>query len=143
MPDRPPYAAIAARQMADPLVALLLAATAVSFLIGEQLEALVIAAIVVLNAVLGFVQEAGAERAVLALRTAIHPTASVIREGREREVSAEEVVPGDLLVLREGDRVAADGRGLGTREARARRVRVDRRVASGPEGVRVSRARRL
>ena len=102
--------AIAARQMADPLVALLLAATAVSFLIGEQLEALVIAAIVVLNAVLGFVQEAGAERAVLALRKAIHPTASVIREGREREVSAEEVVPGDLLVLREGDRVAADGR---------------------------------
>ena len=59
---------------------------------------------------LGFVQEAGAERAVLALRNAIHPTASVIREGREREVSAEEVVPGDLLVLREGDRVAADGR---------------------------------
>ena len=110
VPDRPPYAAIAARQMADPLVALLLAATAVSFLIGEQLEALVIAAIVVLNAVLGFVQEAGAERAVLALRKAIHPTASVIREGREREVSAEEVVPGDLLVLREGDRVAADGR---------------------------------
>ena len=110
VPDRPPYAAIAARQMADPLVALLLAATAVSFLIGEQLEALVIAAIVVLNAVLGFVQEAGAERAVLALRKAIQPTASVIRDGHEREISAEEVVPGDLLVLREGDRVAADGR---------------------------------
>ena len=80
--DRPPYAAIAARQVADPLVALLIAATAVSFLIGEQLEALVIAAIVVLNAALGFVQEAGAERAVLALRKAVHPTASVIREGR-------------------------------------------------------------
>ena len=47
---------------------------------------------------------------MLALRTAIQPTASVIREGREREVPAEEVVPGDLLVLREGDRVAADGR---------------------------------
>ena len=110
MPDRPPYLAIAARQMADPLVALLLAATAVSLLIGEQLEALVIAAIVALNAVLGFAQEASAERAVLALRNAIHPTASVIREGREREVPVEEVVPGDLLVLREGDRVAADAR---------------------------------
>ena len=110
MPDRPPYLAIAARQLADPLVALLLAATAVSFLIGEQLEALVIAAIVVLNAVLGFVQEAGAERAVLALRSAIQATASVIRDGREREVPAAEVVPGDLLVLREGDRVAADAR---------------------------------
>jgi Ca2+-transporting ATPase len=110
VPERPPYVAIAARQMADPLVALLLAATAVSFLIGEQLEALVIAAIVVLNAVLGFGQEAGAERAVLALRNAIHPTASVIREGRERVVPAEDVVPGDLLVLREGDRVSADAR---------------------------------
>lgn len=110
VPDRPPYLAIAARQLADPLVALLLAATAMSFLIGERLEALVIAAIVVLNAVLGFVQEAGAERAVLALRNAIHPTASVIREGREREVAVEEVVPGDLLVLREGDRVSADAR---------------------------------
>ena len=110
VPDRPPYIAIAARQMADPLVALLLSATAVSILIGEELDALVIAAIVVLNAVLGFVQEAGAERAVLALRTAIHPTASVIREGREREVLAADVVPGDLLVLREGDRVAADAR---------------------------------
>lgn len=109
-PTRPPYLAIAARQLADPLVALLLAATAVSFLIGERLEALVIAAIVVLNAVLGFVQEAGAERAVLALRAAIHPTAAVIRDGREREISAEEVVPGDLLVLREGDRVPADAR---------------------------------
>ncbi|MGZ8701504.1 MAG: cation-translocating P-type ATPase [Gaiellaceae bacterium] len=109
-PERPQYVAIAARQVADPLVALLLAATAVSLLIGKQLEALVIAAIVVVNAVLGFVQEAGAERAVLALRTAIQPTASVIRAGRERELPAEEVVPGDLLVLREGDRVPADAR---------------------------------
>jgi calcium-translocating P-type ATPase len=110
VPERPPYVAIAARQMADPLVALLLAATAVSFLIGEQLEALVIAAIVVLNAALGFVQEAGAERAVLALRSATHPTASVIREGCERVIPSDDVVPGDLLVLREGDRVPADGR---------------------------------
>ena len=109
-PNRPPYLEIAARQMADPLVALLLAATAVSFLIGERLEALVIASIVVLNAVLGFVQEVGAERAVLALRAAIHPTASVIRGGHEREVSADEVVPGDLVILREGDRVPADAR---------------------------------
>jgi calcium-translocating P-type ATPase len=109
-PERPPYIAIAARQMADPLVALLLAATAVSLLIGERIEALVIAAIVVLNAALGFLQEAGAERAVLALRTAVRPTASVIREGSERVVPAEDVVPGDLLVLREGDRVSADAR---------------------------------
>jgi Ca2+-transporting ATPase len=109
-PRRPPYLALAARQLADPLVALLLGATAASLLVGERLEALVIASIVVLNASLGFLQEAGAERAVLALRGSIQPIASVIRGGRERAVSAEEVVPGDLLLLREGDRVPADAR---------------------------------
>jgi P-type Ca2+ transporter type 2C len=107
---RPPYVAIAARQLADPLVALLIAAAAVSAAIGDALEAGVIAAIVVLNAVLGFVQEAGAERAVLALRSAVRRTAAVVREGREHEAPADEVVPGDLIVLREGDRVPADGR---------------------------------
>ena len=124
--SRPPYLALAARQAADPLVALLLAATAVSFLIGERLEAFVIAAIVVLNGVLGFVQEAGAERAVLALRAAIRPTASVIRDGRERELPADEVVPGDLLVLREGDRVPADAR-----VAAAERLEVDESALTG------------
>jgi magnesium-transporting ATPase (P-type) len=70
----------------------------------------VIAAIVVLNAVLGFVQEAGAERAVLALRRAVEHNAAVIRAGVEREVPVESLVPGDLVVLREGDRVPADAR---------------------------------
>jgi Ca2+-transporting ATPase len=134
LPGRPPYVAIAARQLADPLVALLVVATAVSFLIGERLEALVIAAIILLNAVLGFVQEAGAERAILALRTAIRPTASVIREGRERDVPAEEVVPGDLLVLREGDRVAADAR-LASQE----RLELDESALTG-ESLPVSKA---
>jgi calcium-translocating P-type ATPase len=105
---RPRYELIAARQLADPLVALLLAAAAVSVLVGDGLEAGVIAAIVLLNAALGFVQEAGAERAVLALRSVIRPTAAVVRDGREREIPAREVVPGDLVVLREGDRVPAD-----------------------------------
>jgi len=59
-PERPAYLAIAARQLADPLVALLVAATAVSFLSGEYLAASVIAGIVLLNGVLGFVQEAPA-----------------------------------------------------------------------------------
>jgi Ca2+-transporting ATPase len=106
--DRPSYFPIAARQFADPLVALLVAAAAVSVLVGERLEGAVIAAIVLLNAVLGLVQEAGAERAVLALRNAIRPNASVLRGGREREIPAAEIVPGDLVVLREGDRVPAD-----------------------------------
>ncbi|HZD87501.1 MAG TPA: cation-transporting P-type ATPase [Gaiellaceae bacterium] len=107
---RPPYPAIVARQFADPLVLLLVAAAAVSAAIGDRIEAAVIGAIVVLNAVLGFVQEAGAERAVLALRESLERHASVIRSGREREVAVEQVVPGDLVVLREGERVPADAR---------------------------------
>jgi Ca2+-transporting ATPase len=109
-PERPAYVVIALRQLADPLVALLLGAAVVSAAIGEQLEAAAIAAIVVLNAVLGFVQEAGAERAVLALRSTVQHTAAVVRDGRELRVSADDVVPGDLVVLREGDRVPADAR---------------------------------
>jgi Ca2+-transporting ATPase len=109
-PERPAYARIALRQLADPLVALLVLATAVSAVLGETVEAAAIGLIVVLNAALGFWQESGAERAVLALRDRFRRNASVRRGGRELEVSAEDVVPGDVLVLREGDAVAADAR---------------------------------
>jgi Ca2+-transporting ATPase len=108
--QRPPYLAIALRQFADPLVALLIAAAAVSAAIGEGVEAAAIGAIVVLNAVLGFVQESGAERAVLALRDVLEHRAAVMRSGREREAPVEELVPGDVVVLREGERVPADAR---------------------------------
>jgi P-type Ca2+ transporter type 2C len=109
-PTSPRYLAIAGRQLADPLVALLVAAAAVSAAIGESLEAGVIGAIVVLNAVLGFVQEAGAERAVLALGHTLEETVAVLRDGRRQDVSAEAVVPGDVVLLQEGDRVPADAR---------------------------------
>lgn len=108
--ERPRYAAVAARQLVDPLVALLVTAAVISAAIGEHLEAGVIAAIVVLNAVLGFVQEAGAERAVLALRSAVELSAVTVRDGREVTVPARELVPGDLVLLRAGDRVPADAR---------------------------------
>lgn len=107
---RPAYAMIAVRQVSDPLVVLLIAAASVSLLIGESIEAAAIGAIVLVNALLGFVQEARAERDVLALRDALAPRANAIRGGRERELAADELVPGDLVVLREGDRVPADGR---------------------------------
>ncbi len=107
---RPPYLAIALRQFADPLVALLVVAATVSGLIGEEIEAIAIGAIVLLNALLGFVQELEAERAIISLRETVQRRASVIRDGREHEVAVEDVVPGDLVVLREGERVPADGR---------------------------------
>lgn len=89
--ERPSYLRIAARPLADPLTGLLLAAAAVSARIGAHFEAGVIAAIVVLNAVLGFFQEAGAERALLALRRTAELSAAVVRDGRERTIAAAEV----------------------------------------------------
>jgi Ca2+-transporting ATPase len=92
------------------LVGLLLVAATVSGLVGEYVEAIAIGAIVLLNAVLGFVQEARAESAVLGLRDVLERRASVVRDGHEQDVAVEEIVPGDLVVLREGERVPADGR---------------------------------
>ena len=73
-------------------------------------DAIVIAAIVLANAVLGYVQEARAEQAVAALQRMAAATAGVLRDGREERIPADEVVPGDVLLLAEGDAVAADGR---------------------------------
>jgi potassium/sodium efflux P-type ATPase len=105
------------RQFADPLVYLLLAAVAVSMvawaLEGAQaipFEAIVIVVIVLLNAILGFVQEARAEQAVAALQRMAAASAAVVRDGRQQRIAASEVVPGDILILAEGDAVAADAR---------------------------------
>ncbi len=110
----PAYVRIATRQLVEPLVGLLLVAALVSAAIGETVEAAAIALIVVLNAVFGFVQEVGAEHAVLALHASLESRASVIRDGGEIEVPARELVVGDVLRVREGDRIPADARVLHT-----------------------------
>ena len=104
-------------QFADPLVYLLLAAVVISLVAwaledaaGVPFEALVIAVIVVANAVLGFLQERKAEQAVAALQRMAAPGATVLRDGRQVRVPAEDVVPGDILILGEGDAIGADGR---------------------------------
>lgn len=104
------FVAIGVRQVLDPLTGLLALAACVSLAVGEVADAAVIAAIVAVNAVLGFVQEASAERAVRALRASRQSPATVRRSGRELVVPASEVVTGDLVLLREGERVVADGR---------------------------------
>jgi P-type Ca2+ transporter type 2C len=108
--ERPAYLQLAVRQLADPLVGLLVVAAVISALIGEGIEAAAIGAIVILNGILGFAQEVGAARAVLSLRETLAPGATAIRDGLERELQAEEIVRGDLIVVREGDRVPADAR---------------------------------
>jgi calcium-translocating P-type ATPase len=109
-PRRPRYLRLALDQLLDPLVALLVAATAVSVAIGDKVEGAAIAAVLVLNGVLGFWQEVAAERAIDALSEGFTQTAIVLRDGVAHQVPAERVVPGDLLRLTEGDRVAADAR---------------------------------
>ena len=92
------------------LIVLLVAATALSLLLGHTLDAVVIFSIVILSALLGFYQEFRAERAMQALKAMASPTASVMRGGEPVEIVSADVVPGDILILRAGDRVPADAR---------------------------------
>ena len=98
------------RQFRDALVVLLVGAMAVSFALGDWVDGGVIAAIVVLNAGLGAVQEGRAEAAALAVRALLAPNARVLRDGRVERVEAAALVPGDVVLLLAGDRVPADGR---------------------------------
>ncbi len=99
-----------ARQFASPVIWLLLGASALSAALGELLDAGAIGAIVIVNALIGFFQEYRAERAVMALRSMTAPRARVMRDGHGVMVSADTIVPGDLLVLEAGDVAAADAR---------------------------------
>ena len=97
-------------QFKSPLIILLLIATILSLAIGETIDAITIIAIVIASSILGFYQEYRAEQAVEALRKLVTPTARVIRDGKEKEIPAHDVVPGDVIVLSSGDRVPADAR---------------------------------
>ena len=108
-------------QFRSPLIYLLFAALLASLAVwvvegatGWPVDALVIGVIVALNAVLGYLQETHAERAVNALARMTATAATVVRDGVERTVPASELVPGDVLLLAEGDVVAADARLLST-----------------------------
>jgi Ca2+-transporting ATPase len=97
-------------QLKNVLILILLAAVALSAVLGHATEAIVITIIVLFAAVLGFVQEYRAERAIDALRRMAAPTASVLRDGEEVDVPARELVPGDVVVLQTGDKASADAR---------------------------------
>jgi Ca2+-transporting ATPase len=97
-------------QYNDFMIWVLLAAVAISAFEGQVVEAIAIAAILVLNGALGFAQEYRAEKALEALKQMSAPAATVIRDGRETDVVAAELVPGDIVLLEAGDRIPADGR---------------------------------
>jgi Ca2+-transporting ATPase len=102
--------ALLLEQFKNVLIIILLIATVLSMFLGHGVEAIAIAVIVLFAVLLGFVQEYRAERAIEALREMAAPTAKVLRDGVEQEVAAREIVPGDVIFLRAGDRVPADAR---------------------------------
>jgi len=101
---------IFARQFMNLMLIILLIATAISALLGEYVDALVILIIVFVASILGFWQEFRAERIVESLRKMLSPTCSVLRDGEKQRIAAEDVVPGDVLLLEAGDKIVADAR---------------------------------
>lgn len=118
------------------LIYVLLASAAVTAALGHGIDTGVILAVVLVNAVIGFVQEGRAEQAMEAIRGMLAPRSAVLRDGRRTSVDAEDLVPGDLVLLEAGDRVPADlrlieARGLSAEEAilTGESVPVDKRTA--------------
>ncbi|KNG91864.1 cation-translocating P-type ATPase [Pseudaestuariivita atlantica] len=130
----PPWWKTALRQLESPLVWILVAAVVAAAALGETIDAAVIAAVIILNAALGFAQEWRAERALAALTAMLDPMATVRRDGRETVIPAREIVPGDILILSTGDRVAADGTIVSAQSAE-----VDESILTG-ESVPVSKS---
>lgn len=97
-------------QFKNILIIILLLATGLSIVLGHGIEAVAIAVIVLFAVILGFVQEYRAERAIEALREMAAPLANVLRDGEEIKIAAREVVPGDIIFLRAGDKIPADAR---------------------------------
>ncbi|MEM2056742.1 MAG: cation-translocating P-type ATPase [Thermoproteota archaeon] len=97
-------------QFKNILIIILIAATLISLVTGHDVDAIVIFAIVLVSSTLGFYQEYRAEKALEALKRMLSPNVTVIRDSKEVSIPLREVVPGDILVLKEGDKVPADAR---------------------------------
>ena len=113
-------------QFNNALILFLLAAAAVAALLGHWLDAGVILAVVLINTLIGFIQEGRAEQALAALRSMIAPSARVLRDGHRQQVDVGDVVPGDIVLLEAGDRVPAD-----IRLVHARGMRADESLLTG------------
>lgn len=108
------------------LIYFLLAAAGAALLLGHFVDAAVIVAVVLINAVVGFVQEGKAEKALSAIRNLIAPHAHLVREGKHVEVPVDEIVLGDIVSLEAGDRVPAD-----LRLIRASSLRIEEAILTG------------
>ncbi len=102
-------------QIFDPMVILLIVASIISAFTGDTVEAIIIIAIVIINAIMSIYQEGQAEDSVAALQKMSSPEATVLRDGKRGKVKAEELVPGDIVILETGDIIPADIRLLDSR----------------------------
>jgi Ca2+-transporting ATPase len=123
---RPGFWRLLLDQLRNFIVILLIVAAFISFILGEYVDAIAILAIVILNAVLGVVQESRAEQALAALKKLAAPDANALRDGRRLTIPASQLVPGDLIFLETGDFVPADVRLLETAN-----LRVDESALTG------------
>ncbi|WP_435060502.1 cation-transporting P-type ATPase [Streptomyces sp. bgisy060] len=121
------------RQFHHPLIYVLLVAGAITAALGEYVDSAVIFGVVLVNALVGFVQESKAEAALEGLRAMVRTTATVVRGGRRRQVPSSDLVPGDLVLVEAGEKVPADVRLL-----RETELRVDESALTG-ESVPVSK----
>lgn len=117
---------IALHQFRDPLIYVLIIAAVVSFALQDLVDAGVILFVVLLNATIGFFQEYKAEKAMQALAKLLSPTARVLRDGFEKLIDAEELVPGDTVLIHAGDRIPAD-----LRVAYQKNLRIDESMLTG------------
>ncbi len=103
-----PWYIVFLRQFTNVLILILFAAAVISLAVGEIGDAVTIVVIIVLNGILGFIQEFKAENAIEALREMLHPTCKVLRDSEEQIIDSKELVPGDIVLLEIGDKVPAD-----------------------------------
>jgi Ca2+-transporting ATPase len=114
------------RQFSSPLIYILLIAALVTFLLQSYTDTGVILTIVLFNAIIGFIQEFKAEESMRALKRLMVPKAKVLRENREKEITSEELVPGDMVLLTSGAKVPADLRLTNTLE-----LKIDESILTG------------
>ncbi len=98
------------RQFQSPLIYILLVAAAIIFSMGEVVDAAVIMAVLIFNAIVGTIQEGKAQNTLLALKQFAETSATVIRDGKEFVIRDTEIVPGDIIILQEGEKIPADAR---------------------------------
>jgi magnesium-transporting ATPase (P-type) len=132
-PKRSPLLRLLA-QFHNILIYLLLVAALVTALLGHWVDTVVILGVVVINALIGFIQEGKAEKALEAVGDLLTPTCTVLRDGARHTLAAVELVPGDLVLLQSGDRVPAD-----LRLVKVRELRIDESMLTG-ESVPVEKA---